>query len=387
MKRLVLFSGLFLTSWLALIFLSLPRDLQGKEGSAKPQLAPGSLVTIPPDVDYDATYNRADMVDVLATLPKPDPELLDDTRFNPEIWAKDIRYTRDVWCLQISFKPLRIVEVDIPNKEGTFDKDAVWYLVYNVKNVGAAEFDPIVKKRAVDSEDGERVVQSVEYSLKKHGGALGTQVEKAVPMPIAEDTKTPSEMEQREIHQTRDTPLVLRNLEGTFKPEPAQAKPIQFVPQFILATDRLVLDTTSENDQETGKRLSNAETTQVAYVDQIIPLALPAIIKREGMTAIPETTVSIAKKPIQAGEDFWGVAMWTGIDPRITRFSIYISGLSNEYHWAESGNQSGLPGEGRVMERKVLKTNWWRIGDRFNLNDSQIQYGQPGTVDYEWIFR
>ncbi|MDR1964015.1 MAG: hypothetical protein LBQ50_09580 [Planctomycetaceae bacterium] len=343
--------------------------VRGEESSAQPRLAPGTLITIQPDIDYGSVYNRADMVEVLASLPDIPTELADDVRFNKEIWAKEIRYQRDIWCLQFSFKPLRIIYVDIPNKEGSFDKKAIWYLVYNVKNVG-----------------------------QEKGGSISSAVETEMKTPIAQDTVAKFKIIKREATgrketesepqtQTRDSELILRNIPGTFKPQsPGKEEPIRFVPLFLLATDRLVLETVTSNHQETGRVETQTETAAVSYSDQIIPLALPAIIKREGMKTVPETTVSITRKPIAVGNDLWGVAIWTDIDPRIHRFSIYISGLTNAYQWEDDGTNSGKPGEGRSMKRKVLKTNWWRIGDQYNVNDSQIQYGYPGEIDFEWIF-
>ncbi len=104
------------------------------------------------------------------------------------------------------------------------------------------------------------------------------------------------------------------------------------------------------------------------------------------MKAMPETTVSFPTKELKSGEDRWGVAMWTGIDPRVHRFSILVSGLTNAYLWEDDGKNTGTPGEGRSMKRKVLKMNWWRTGDQYNLNDKQISYGFPGDVDFEWLF-
>lgn len=358
----------------------------GEEVSAQPRLGPGTLITIQPNIDYSSVYNRADMVEVLATLPDIPPELADDVRFNKEIWAKEIRYQRDIWCLQFSFKPLRIVYVDIPNKEGSFDKKAVWYLVYNVKNTGPAQLDKIVKERTVTTDNGEKKLTKVEFENTNSGGSVGSAVETKIETPIFHDTVAVSGVAGTSVPQTHDGELVLRNLPGTFQPQPAKDEPVHFAPLFLLATDRLVQKTTANNHEETGQVETQTETIAVSYIDQIIPLAIPAIMKREGMKAVPETTVSITRKPIASGQDLWGVAFWTDIDPKIHRFSIYVSGLTNAYQWADEGENTGKPGEGRTMKRKVLKTNWWRIGDQYNLNDSQIQYGYPGEIDFEWIF-
>ncbi|MGL4594626.1 MAG: hypothetical protein ACRCUY_07860 [Thermoguttaceae bacterium] len=350
--------------------------------SAKPNFVPGSLITIssnlntkegePMMIDYESVANRADLVEVLAQLPPVDPALADDVRFNPEMWAKEIRYTRDVWCLDFHFKPIRIIEVDIPNKQGTLDKKKVWYLVYSVKNPGPLELTKL---------SGGKIT---EYELKKQTGILSENLSEQKEIPIAKDVNTtiqrlPGDSEKRvNIKQTHDTPLVLRNTQGLAEPAAGQEADIVFEPQFLLATDSLL----AEQDDKTGE----VKRTSEVYHDQIIPLAIPAIMKREGMKGIPANSVSISSTPLKTDEERWGVAMWTDIDPRINKFSLYISGLTNAYKWQDSGKNDGTPGDGRTMQRKVLKTNWWRIGDSYNLHDAQIQYGQPGGVDFEWIF-
>ena len=362
--------------------------LAAAQESGQPRLSAGSLITIPPEVDFEHTHNRADMVELLATLPEVDAAVADDIRFNKEIWAKEVRFQRDVWCLQFSFKPIRIVEVDIPNKEGTLDKKAVWYLVYNVKNVGPAEIESQFVEKTVKIDGADQVVEVEELVLGNPGGAIGSEIDVKIATPIAHDTTTVRcncefcQGTGPAIVHTRDTPLVLQNMEGSFRPRPGKDEPIQFVPQFIFAVDRLVLGTTSDNDSETGRLVSETETASVSYVDQIIPIALPVIMKREGMQSLPETTVSITRRELQSGEDVWGVAMWTDIDPRVHRFSIYVGGLTNIYRWRDQ-----IEGADRIKDRKTLKVNWWRRGDRFNLSDKEIQYGYPGEVDYEWLFR
>ena len=358
--------------------------MTAEEGSAKPRLGPGTLITIAPDIKYESAYNRADLVEAVASLPEVNPELAKDIRFNQDFWAKDVRFQRDIWCLQFSFKPVRIVAVDIPNKEGTLEKKLVWYMVYNVKNLGPLELEKVVSERTVDTEGGEQKVRRVDYDLETPGSMLGTEVEKKYEVPRAKDSKVT--VDGKTVEQTLDTPLEVKELPGTFQPRPGEQEAIRFVPQFTLAIERLVLGTETVNDPETGEAKSKTHEDSVFYVDQYIPLALPVIIRREGMTALPETMVTFPRKELKSGEDRWGVAMWTDVDPRIHRFSIFVSGLTNAYQWSDDGSNTGKPGEGRSMKRKVLKTNWWRIGDQFNLNDGQIQYGYPGEIDYEWLF-
>jgi hypothetical protein len=102
----------------------------------------------------------------------------------------------------------------------------------------------------------------------------------------------------------------------------------------------------------------------------VIPLALLKIKDREGMAAMPDTTVSIRDKTISPGEELWGVAMWTDIDPRINQFSIFVGGLTNAY---QGWNDSEV--EEDIILPRLLRLDWWRVGDANSLNESQIRFG------------
>ncbi|MBX9788411.1 MAG: hypothetical protein K2Y37_05805 [Pirellulales bacterium] len=87
------------------------------------ELAPGVVRTIPPDQKVDESFSRHDVVELLKVDPKFD-------------WAKDARFDHPIWSLEFSFKPLRFIEVDVPDPAGRFERKLIWYLVYNVKNKG-----------------------------------------------------------------------------------------------------------------------------------------------------------------------------------------------------------------------------------------------------------
>ena len=341
-----------------LLFFAFPIVL-----SAQEPLASGWLKTIPPSIDYESVANRADLTELLAVLPKPDPDLQDEARFNPQIWATEVRHVRDVWCLEFSFKPVRIIDVDLPNTEGNFDRKKVWYLLYKVKNLGPAKLDE-----------------------KKLNSILGTAV------PEGSEMTLPVPMDITSKEKPRSTALELRQQTGLFAPQQGKNETIRFVPQFLLATNRLVVGTEPVENPATGQTEWIANTTAVAYSDRIIPLALLKIKEREKLAAMPETTVSIAEKKIAEGEEYQGVAMWTDVDPRVNEFSIFIGGLTNAYQWSnrvtEDGEyvNSGKIGEGRIIKRRVLKIDWWRVGDPKSLNESQIHFGSQDAKMPESVF-
>jgi hypothetical protein len=95
-------------------------------------------------------------------------------------------------------------------------------------------------------------------------------------------------------------------------------------------------------------------------------------------------------RDINEGETLWGVATWEDIDPKIVRFSVYVSGLTNAYQWKDEpgGYKPGDPIlTGRTLYRKTLKLNFWRPADEYFEHEEEIRYGIPGELDYQWVYR
>ncbi|GAB4131264.1 hypothetical protein [Thermopirellula anaerolimosa] len=250
-------------------------------------LAPGVLVTIPPDVQVDETHNRSDIVELVTLDPTFD-------------WAKNCDFRRTVYCLEFKFKLPRLIEVDMPQASGRMQRKPILYLVYAVTNTGKAL--------------------------------------KPVPEP-----------------------------DGTYRVEEV-AETVRFLPRFTLKI------------LESGKE----------YPDRPNPLIVSQIRRREDPAIRFFDGTEMNERQIAVGETYWGVATWEDIDPSLDRFSIFVSGLSNAYRWQDppGAYKAGDPiGQGRVFTRKCLQLNFWRPGDEFILKESQIRFGIPGQVDYEWVFR
>jgi hypothetical protein len=79
------------------------------------------METIQPDVQATETVS----VDNIMELPSLDI-------------AKEIRFRRDIWYLEFSFKKPRMIWVDIPQADGHMKPTLVWYLLYSVTNHGEA---------------------------------------------------------------------------------------------------------------------------------------------------------------------------------------------------------------------------------------------------------
>lgn len=287
-----------------------------------PQFAPGVLTTIPPQLDPDDTISRHDVVELRADLGlKRTPKLLSESRTLFEM-ASGTEFRRDVWCLEFSFKPLRMLAVDLPQPSGKVQRKLVWYMVYRVRNTGAGI--------------------------------------------------TPKQ-----------------NDDGTFTTVDQVMGPQRFVPRFML---------TSLDRDRRGNSVNKS------YMDRIMPTAVAAIKRRELPDAPLLNSVEISEKLLEpeAGRmagGMWGVVTWEDVDPEMDFFAIFVRGLTNAYRWedAEKFVAGSAPGTGRSFETKVLQLNFWRPGDSYKENETEIRYGSaPGNanlygsregVAYQWVYR
>ncbi|MCL2306225.1 MAG: PAS domain-containing protein [Planctomycetaceae bacterium] len=338
--------------------------LWGDPLQAQNPLGPGVLTTVTPDINYDETYTRHAAVELLG---KSDKAPVGNVVFDRTHWADDIRFSRDIWCLEFQYKPIRTLWVDIPTKNG-IERKLVLYMVYAVTNAG--------EKSAVRS-TVEREIEFPEFKTVE------------IPNCTCEFCKQAGNREGSVIIEV-NTPPILRNQPGPFKPEPFEM-PIQFAPQFILASDRILENAKTEVDPKTGDITTEVQRTKAVFHDQIIPVAIDAISKREKAEKPFESTVSIAGKTIQPNETVWGVATWVDVDPRINFFSVSVVGLTNAYKWERDEKyvykKGDEVGSGRELTRKVLKLNFSRPGDEFDMNDRQFRIGIQGELDFEWVYQ
>ena len=101
------------------------------------KLGPGVETTIPAKPDVEDTVTRHDMVEIQSAGKKLDwkPET-ESTSQTLGALTKDIPFRRGVWYLEFTFKPLRMIDVDVPRPDGRMDRRQIWYMVYRVKNLG-----------------------------------------------------------------------------------------------------------------------------------------------------------------------------------------------------------------------------------------------------------
>ncbi|MGL6196857.1 MAG: hypothetical protein ACRC2T_18750 [Thermoguttaceae bacterium] len=321
-----------------------------------PVLGPGVMTTIPPCIEYDETFSRHDIIELLNSRAGKPSEFADKAVLNPEIWAKDVRFNHEVYCLEFKFKLPRVITVELPGPDGKPVQKQVWYMIYSVTNTGAGLTSEIDTPFEFP-EQTTVTIKACECEFCAKNGAVAKE-------QVIEFNKSP----------------VLNNQEGSFKPGKFTPKPIKFAPRFILASDSVIKAKERIVDPKDGAVETVVERENVLYYDQVIPLAIEPITKRENLNVKLNTSVSISRNDIKPNETVWGVATWADVNPKINFFSIIVRGLTNAYKVENNDN-----GKGRVIIPKSLMLNFRRLGDEFEVNDKQFRYGGvPGELDYSW---
>lgn len=166
----------------------------------------------------------------------------------------------------------------------------------------------------------------------------------------------------------------------------AQNYSVRFFPRFIFEMVE------KEKDEKTG---AEKFVGKKAYLDRVVPMAVPAIQKREDpairlFNSVQVSQIDIPVSTERADKAVWGVATWTDIDLTADYFSIYIEGLTNAYKWVDpegAWTDGDPPGKGRLFANKLLKLDFWRPGDVADPHESEIRFGFPGELPYKWLYR
>ena len=107
----------------------------GKSGFRK--LAPGVETTIPILRSEEETHDVHNVVELVPGVPNlkwtPYDVSLSKTLHSK---AQKVTFRRPIWNLEFTFKPMRMIWVDVPQPNGKLQRKLIWYLVYRVKNSG-----------------------------------------------------------------------------------------------------------------------------------------------------------------------------------------------------------------------------------------------------------
>jgi hypothetical protein len=332
------------------------------------QFAPGVLTTIPPAPQAEEMFSG----------PVPLVELpiaIKDLQYEPKLAAKSSTVferaqsallRRTIWNLEFSFKPMRMIYVDVPQASGRMQRQLVWYMVYRVRNLGSH-----LKPKGLVTQD----VAAAETESRDPNEEVIELIEPGVPPPKELYEKFKDFTDEVEVFGHKTDKL-------------------RFFPHFVLRST------------EYGKE----------YLDRVIPAAIGPIKARE-FPGRPEqalyTSLNISEAPIAKSDDktdnsVWGVATWTDIDPKIDYFVVYVQGLTNAYKFVDPPGAYKVgdpPGKGRHLTKKSLQLNFWRPGDTVDQHEEELQfgcrldpdpieqqkilaeYGIDKPVDHVWVYR
>lgn len=313
-----------------------------KNGAAK-------IRVIKPFIGYEETFQWSDVPEIISegANAKGDGAL-------DYAWASDLFFEKQIWQLQFAYKNVRTIDVEYPTADGKLQSRRVWYMVYAVTNTG-----------------------------KQLKAVLDDSIESDVSQTVV----NPDREEEKFEHPSNNLKGVYRGEEVNFETGD-EAGAIKFIPRFVFASasiqDRLVYERKSANDLFYGQKLG---TKEVVYYDVFDPIAMAKIARKEGRQGqnFLDTT-RIANAEILPGQTVWGVAIWKDVDPRVDKFSVYVSGLTNALKWEITDEvESDQVGSGRDIWRKVLKINFFNPGDEAH-SGSEIYNNLPGELDYEWIY-
>jgi hypothetical protein len=101
-------------------------------------LAPGVLTVIAPAGQASETFSGPrPIVEITTGIPDldwtPNYEPKSTTLLER---AKSVTFRHPIWNLEFAFKPLRMIDIDVPQPSGKMQRKTVWYMVYRVKNTG-----------------------------------------------------------------------------------------------------------------------------------------------------------------------------------------------------------------------------------------------------------
>ncbi len=386
------------------------------------QLAPGVMTTIRPFINYSETFQWSDIPEIAAEAQGEDDHSFD--------WARNVYFSKEVWCLQISFKPVRFIPIDFPNENGQMDRKIVWYMVYSVTNTGqfvgsgvssAKEYEVDNSVNVILRQEGEydgsddhaEIVSGQKlsdvYSPGYRGVEAVTHEQKAYNLDGVyvinnidylngtSQLMQVSEGESRDGLKTYELqplgePKPLTDGEKPLSSEEIKARgTVRFTPRFVLTADNLIGNLDYEKGDDGLYGAQDAKRSVKTWDDQFLPLALTRIAALEDPNQTFQTTVSFPTIDIAPGETYWGIATWTDIDPRVNNFTIYVSGLTNALRWyddsAEAYNKDNeVPLTGRKVMRKTLKLNFFRPGDVNILPESKVYFGVPGQKASDWVY-
>lgn len=119
------------------LLVSIPSLAKAQSSAPTPRVfARGVLTTIPPELEPEETFARQPMIEITSNKSldwQPQTFAKSRTLYSK---AENASFTNEVWGLQFTFKPLRMINVQFRRPSGQTEQKLLWYMVYNVENTG-----------------------------------------------------------------------------------------------------------------------------------------------------------------------------------------------------------------------------------------------------------
>ena len=117
-----------------------PAEKEFKRPTKFRKIAPDVLTTIPVKRDPEECYTTLPGPD-LSLLVKADAKLRAVPKLEPvtatlRTKVPSVTFHRPIWNLEFTFKPLRMIRVQMPQPSGKLRTKLIWYMVYKVRNPG-----------------------------------------------------------------------------------------------------------------------------------------------------------------------------------------------------------------------------------------------------------
>ncbi|MEO8496146.1 MAG: hypothetical protein ABI614_13835 [Planctomycetota bacterium] len=296
-----------------------PASTRAQEAPRIRTLAPGVLTAIPSASEDGETLNGPlPLVEVVTGIPDLDWTPSYSPKSNTLLeMAKQVVLRRSIWELEFAFKPLRMIEVDVPQATGKMQRKLIWYMVYRVSNRG----------RAID--------------IKRTQDTFGHEIA----------TSEAGVFDSARYDQIRF----------------AEPGPKRFLPHFVLESleyqksylDRIIpaAQIAIQERENPGTKLYNSvEMTrvQIPLSDERIERGIWGVVTWEDVDPRIDF-LSIYIRGLTNAFEF--------VDPP----GAYKAGQP--------------PGSGRLYNYKTLQLNFWRPGDSVLEHEREIRYGVPVDTD------
>lgn len=304
----------------------------------------GVMKRITPDPQRSETFTAPrPIVELIANSKVPDWE----PNFAPKsdtLREKALRaiYRRDIWNLEFSFKPLRMIEVDVPRPDGRLERKLIWYMVYRVKNNGN-HWKP--------KEVPQPTTEGVEHTV------------------FGKDLTNEAEVFGRKSTSLRFFPkFVLRSIE-----------------QNVEYTDKVI-----PSALEPIRRREFPGTNQPLYNSLTIsevPIELSDETHDRSVWGV------VTFEDVDPAIDYFSL------------FVHGLTNAYKYEDPAGAFKAGDPPGTGRKLLHKTLQLNFWRPGDRINQNEDEVRfgvrldsneaeqqrilklYGLTERLDYLWVYQ